>query len=158
VDPIFAHVTANTGIFHQLVMRAGTAFNATSATCAQEHDRLRAVMRTPMAAGDLDEAINSFSDLPTRLVTVATQVAQAAVEGHILEGEQINRFRGLEGKVGTREGGVDLVAGAAVLPGWIWIAGFNFVRIEPGGDTFAESATGVTSCTAATAPPYEGFA
>jgi hypothetical protein len=75
-----------------------------------------------VGAGDLDHAIDFFTDHSTRLVAVCAEIAQAAVVSQALKGKEIDRIGGFECKVSGSIGSVDLVTGAAVLAGWIRVS------------------------------------
>jgi hypothetical protein len=92
---VLAQVTSNTGVFHHGVVRAWAAFDVTGASNAEQHRALPTVVRTPVAAGDLDHAVHCFSNPAARLVAVGAQITFAAVEGHALKGIKVHWFRGL---------------------------------------------------------------
>jgi hypothetical protein len=82
---------------------------------------LRPVVRPPVLGDVRDHAIDCFREAPPRLVAVGAQVAFPAVVGRAFDSEERHRIGGLQGKVSGGESGVDLVTGAAVLAGWMWI-------------------------------------
>jgi hypothetical protein len=94
-----------------------------------------------VGAGDFDHTVDYFTDHSTRLVAISTEVAQTSVEGHTLQGEKIYRIGSLKGEVGFGVGGMDLVAGAAILAGWIWISSLKLVRVESRSNTLTEGPT-----------------
>jgi hypothetical protein len=68
-----------------------------------------------------DHAIHGFRETSPGLVAVNTQVALAAIVGRAFDCEEGHRIGGLQGKISGGEGGMDLVAGAAILAGWMGI-------------------------------------
>jgi hypothetical protein len=125
---------------------AGIAFHESS-TYAEEHRSLKTVVRTPVGAVHINLTIDRRGESPSRLVAVDAQISETGVEG-LSALKQDHGFGGLEGEIGRGVGGVDLVTGAAILAGWVWISSLDLIRVEPRSNSRTETCAGVTSCAA----------
>ncbi len=85
-------------------------------------------------AVNIDLAISSGSgNGPACLVAVGAQVSHAAVEGRT--GRKLgNRGDGSQGEVGLGVGGMDLLAGTAILSGGVRIAINNLIWGKAGSE------------------------
>ena len=134
------HVAGNAGILDRRVMRAGRTSNGTRAADTHQHVALWAVVRAK-ACGNCDCAISSgCGNIPTSLVAVGAQVALAAVEGLASSDILYHRGRSGQGEVRIGVGGVDRVAGAAILLGGVRISN-RFVGGEARREICDETAT-----------------
>ena len=88
------------------------------------------MVRTPVCAGNLNLAIDCICNATAWLVTLSAQVALATVVSHTFKSIEVNRIGGFQSPVIPAIGSVDLMAGTAVLAGWIWITSFNFIWSE----------------------------
>ena len=157
VASICAHVAGDAGIFHHRVVRAGLAFR-TGAGNTKQHGALRAVVRSPVAGDPGDHTVRiSLGEGAARLVAVGAQVALAAVEGRAFNRKQRHRIGGLQGPVVSGVGAVYLVAGAAVLAGWMRVSALNLARVLPCGDHSAEASAGMAAGAAGFGPTYVSF-
>jgi hypothetical protein len=68
-----------------------------------------------------------LTNTPARLVAIGAQVALTTIEGHTFESVERYGVSGLKSPIFSRVGDVDLVAGTAVLAGWVWIPFFNHI-------------------------------
>jgi hypothetical protein len=79
------------------------------------------------------------------LVTVGAQIAIAAIESRTT-GNCGHRGSGFQSEVSLGVGGMDLVAGAAILMGRVGIAGFDLAEVLAGCNSSTESSAGMTEC------------
>jgi hypothetical protein len=76
-----------------------------------------------------DHAIDRFGSITPRLVAISAQIALSTVECSAFDGEEIYRIGGFESKVSGGVGGMDLVAGTAILTGRMWITSLYFAWV-----------------------------
>ena len=107
--------------------------------------------------GDIrDHAIYGFRERAPRLVAVGAQIALATVISRAFDCVERHRIGGLKSEVSGGEAGVDLVAGTAILAGWMRVPLFNLARAQSCINSGAESSARVTARAACTGPPQKG--
>ncbi|MFH1884679.1 MAG: hypothetical protein ABIL62_18430 [Planctomycetota bacterium] len=99
-----------------------------------------------MRAGDADIVVGiRCSNLSAWLVAGGAQVALTAIKHKLAKSVEIHRGGGLQGPVRNGVAGVNLVAGAAVLAGYVYYIR-KLVRFLSRSNHGAERCTGVASC------------
>jgi hypothetical protein len=94
------------------------AFHAACTANTEQHRSLWAMVRTPVNAGHLNDTV-SRSKSSAWFMTYSAQVASATIKGYTFKGIELNWGGGFQSPVITGVGDMDLVAGAAVLVGYI---------------------------------------
>jgi hypothetical protein len=127
-------------------MWAGLAFNSESTTDTKQQRGFWTMMTTPVGTIDLDFAIRGGGESCALLVAVGAQIAHAAIEGGI-EGFELDGVCGPESKIIFGKGGVNLMAGAAIDVGGIWIGGLDVSGLYSLRNAISETTARVTSVT-----------
>jgi hypothetical protein len=122
----------------------------TSSTLTKQDSALWAVVRTKVSAIPINHAVNCCKSA-TGLVTYGTQVASAAIECYAFESIEFDRSCGFKRPIITSVGGVDLMAGAAILMGYISSCAIIGRRGLTSSNHFAEGSARVTTGTTITA-------
>ena len=145
----FTHMAAHTGVLNHGIVRAGLAFD-TEAAGTEQDIALNAQVCIKARVGGCVlgriGCVNEISHIAACLVAVGAQVTGATVEGQTAYNLRYGGIR-FQSPVVAGLGGVDLMAGAAVLVGRVGITGFDFGEVLPGSDHGAERRAGVTAST-----------